>query len=66
MIKVFRWMLGLCNHHYAVVHIEDVPWNASMGGFIAIDLAHDGTLHHRAYTQSCKKCGNVKVKRIKI
>lgn len=66
MLKIIRWMLGLCDHHYAVVSIEDVKWNASMGGLIACDLAKAGTLHHRNYTQACQKCAKVKVNRIKV
>lgn len=66
MLRIVRWLLGLCDHRYEVIHVEDVRWNSSMGGMIACDLAKAGTLHHRAYTQACPHCGNVKVNRVKI
>lgn len=67
MIKILRWLLGLCEHNYKVVHIENVAWRSDQKGrIIDVDMAHAGVIHHRSFTIHCTKCTNVKVKRIKL
>ena len=66
MFKLLRRLLGMCEHQYKVVGIENVPWTPTTeNSFLAVDMAHAGYIHHRSYTMLCPKCANVKVKRVK-
>jgi hypothetical protein len=66
MLKLLRRLLGLCEHRYDCIAIEDVKWTAAQdGSIIAADMAAAGIIHHRSYTMVCRHCTNVKVKRVK-
>lgn len=66
MLKLLRRLLGLCEHDYQCVAIENVAWRSNQNGdIIDVDMSHAGVIHHRSYTMVCRHCTNVKVKRVK-
>jgi hypothetical protein len=66
MIYLIRMLLGLCNHNYIPLKIEDVPYSGLEGGMQVIDKAHRGDIKHRLYHSCCTKCPKVITQKVKL
>lgn len=67
MIKLIRWLLGLCNHTYDTTTTVPVYYQGNEGNMLDIDMAFKGVVKYYAHRQMCTKpgCRHIRVIRTK-
>lgn len=48
MIKLIRWLLGLCNHTYDTTSTVPVTYQGNEGNMLDIDMAFKGVVKYYA------------------
>lgn len=67
MVRLIRWMLGLCNHQYSTFEKSEVLYTGKEGDVQDIDLAMRGAVKGHLYKQACTRpgCMHIRHKYIK-